>query len=127
MSQLFWLILLVLVIVALWFVFTKAGKPGWAAIIPFYNIWVAWEVAGKPGWWLVFCIIPIVNIVFWIILCVVLPPRFGKGVGTTIGLIFLPFVFLPIMGFDSSKYIPPGAPAAPAAPPAASAPPTAKP
>ncbi len=119
--------LVVLMIVALWMVFTKAGKPGWAAIIPFYNIWVAWEVAGKPGWWMIFCIIPFVNIVFWIILCALLPPRYGKGVGTVIGLIFLPFIFLPIMGFDSSKYIPPAAPAAPpAASPPPSAPPTAK-
>ena len=123
------LILLVLIIVALWYIFTKAGKPGWAAIIPFYNIWVAWEVAGKPGWWMFFCLIPIVNIVFWVILCLQLAPRFGKGTGFAVGLIFLPFVFLPIMGFDSSKYIAPGAPAAPAAPatPAAPPPPAAKP
>ena len=123
------LILLVLIIVALWYIFTKAGKPGWAAIIPFYNIWVAWEVAGKPGWWLVFCFIPIVNRVFWVILCLQLAPRFGKGTGFAVGLIFLPIIFLPIMGFDSSKYIAPGAPAASATPaaPTTPAPPAAKP
>ena len=114
-------------IVALWKVFTKAGKPGWAAIIPFYNYWVAWEIVGKPGWWMFFSFIPIVNIVFAIILCLQIAPRFGKGTGFAVGLIFLGFIFLPIMGFDSSKYIPPGAPAAPAAPPAASTPPAAKP
>jgi hypothetical protein len=118
----------VIVIVAFWMLFTKAGKPGWAAIIPFYNIWVAWEVAGKPGWWLVFYFIPIVNIVFWVIWCLQIAPRFAKGTGFAVGIIFLPFIFVPIMGFDSSKYIAPGAPAAPpAAPPAASAPPAAKP
>lgn len=118
--------IIVLMIVALWMVFTKAGKPGWAAIIPFYNIWVAWEVAGKPGWWMVFCIIPFVNIIFYIILALQLAPRFGKGTGFAVGIIFLPFIFLPIMGFDKSKYIAPGAPAAPPAAPAAP-PPAAKP
>lgn len=126
----FWILyvaVIVIVVVALWFIFNKAGKPGWAAIIPFYNMWVAWEIVGKPGWWMVFSLIPIVNIVFEIILCVQLAPRFGKGVGFAVGLIFLPFVFLPIMGFDSSKYIPPGAPAAPATPAAPPAAPAAKP
>ena len=117
---------IVIVIVAFWMLFTKAGKPGWAAIIPFYNYWVAWEIVGKPGWWMFFSFIPIVNIVFAIILCLQIAPRFGKGTGFAVGLIFLGFIFLPIMGFDSSKYIPPGASSAPAAP-AAPPPPAAKP
>ena len=117
MPHLFWLVLLVLVIVALWYVFTKAGKPGWAAIIPFYNAWAAWEVAGKPGWWMFLFFIPIVQLVFWVILCLQLAPRFSKGTGFAVGLVFLPFIFLPIMGFDSSKYIPPAAPPPSAAKP----------
>jgi hypothetical protein len=112
----FFIAVFVLMIVAAWKVFTKAGRPGWAAIIPFYNVWVEWEIVGKPGWWFVFSFIPIVNIVFAILLCVWLAPRFGKGGGFAVGLIFLPFVFLPILAFDSSEYIAPGAPAAPAQP-----------
>jgi hypothetical protein len=118
--------IIVLEVVAFWMLFAKAGKPGWAAIIPFYNIWVAWEVAGKPGWWLVFYFIPIVNIVFWIIWCLQIAPRFGQGTGFAVGIIFLPFIFVPIMAFDKSKYIAPGASSAPAAP-AAPPPPAAKP
>jgi Family of unknown function (DUF5684) len=107
-----------LMVVAMWMIFTKAGKPGWAAVIPFYNTYVLLEVAGKPGWWLILFFIPIVNIVFYVLACLALAPRFGKGTGFAVGIIFLPIVFLPIMAFDSSKYIAPGAPAAPA-PPAA--------
>jgi hypothetical protein len=111
---------IVLMIVGMWKVFAKAGKPGWAAIIPFYNMYVLLEIVGKPVWWLIMFFIPIANIVFLILTYVALAPRFGKSAGFAVGLIFLPFVFFPIMGFDSSQYIPLGTPAAPA-PPAAPA------
>ncbi len=114
---------LVLMIVGMWKVFVKAGKPGWAAIIPFYNMYVLLEIAGKPGWWIIMFFIPIANIVFYILTCLALAPRFGKETGFAIGLIFLPFIFFPIMGFDGSQYIPPGAPAATAAPRPPAAPP----
>ena len=117
----FWILyiaVVVLMVVAMWKIFTKAGKPGWAAIIPFYNTYVLLKVAGKPGWWLVLFFIPIVNIVFYVIVSLALASVFGKGTGFAVGIIFLPVVFLPIMAFDSSKYIAPGSPAAPA-PPAA--------
>ena len=130
----FWWLLyiavIVLMIVGMWKVFAKAGKPGWAAIVPFYNMYVLVEIVGKPVWWFIMFFIPFVNIVFMILTYIALAPRFGKSGGFAVGLIFLPFVFFPILGFDSSTYIPPGAPAAPAAPPAppaASAPPAAKP
>jgi hypothetical protein len=115
---------IVLMIVGMWKVFVKAGKPGWAAIIPFYNMYVLLEIVGKPGWWLIMFFIPVVNIVFLILTYLELAPRFGKSAGFAVGLIFLPFVFFPILGLDSSQYIPPGAPAAP---PAAPTPPAAKP
>ena len=98
------LALLVLIIVALWRIFTKAGQPGWAALIPIYNAYVLLQVAGKPGWWLLLLLIPIVNIVIGIITLAALAAKFGKGVGFVIGLILLPIVFYPILAFGSAQY-----------------------
>jgi len=102
-----WIVLVVFMAVVMWMIFTKAGRAGWKAIIPFYNTYVLLEIAGKPGWWLVFFFIPIVNIVFWVILYVALGGVFSRGTGFTVGLVFLPIIFLPIMAFDSSKYTAP--------------------
>ena len=61
------LAIVVVGIVAQWKIFTKAGKPGWAAIIPIYNVVVWLEIVGRPIWWIVLCLIPCVNIVVLII------------------------------------------------------------
>lgn len=102
-SSLISLAISVLIIVALWKVYDKAGKPGWAAIIPIYNIWVLLEIIKKPWWWLLLLLIPIVNIVILIIMIHNLSLKFGKGVGFTIGMILLPFIFIPILGFGDAK------------------------
>ena len=60
---------------------TKAGKPGWGAIIPFYNIYLIVKVAGRPGWWLILYFIPIVNIIIWLIVCIDVARNFGHGAG----------------------------------------------
>src|SRR5262249_49767145 len=90
--------LLVLLFGAMWRVFQKAGKPGWAAIIPIYNIIVLLEITGKPLWWIVLFFIPIVNLVAAVLVSLTLAKRFGKGVGFGIGIVLLPIVFLPILG-----------------------------
>ena len=97
----------VLVIASLWKIFTKAGKPGWAAIIPIYNIIVLLQIVGRPIWWLILLLIPIVNIVIAIILAIDLAKAFGKGAGFGLGLIFLGFIFYPILGFGSATYTKP--------------------
>ncbi|HOP03776.1 MAG TPA: DUF5684 domain-containing protein [Tenuifilaceae bacterium] len=104
MSSLLSLIIFVLYIASMWVVFTKADKPGWAAIIPIYNIIVMLEIVGKPWWWILLFLIPVVNIVFMIWMINLLSISFGKGVGFTIGLIFLGFIFLPILAFGDAKY-----------------------
>jgi len=101
-----YLALIVLMIVAWWKVFAKAGQPGWAVLIPVYNAYVMLVVAGKPGWWLILFCIPVVQIVFIILAIVGLAKNFGKEVGFILGLIFLPIIFLPILGFGSAKYSP---------------------
>jgi hypothetical protein len=95
----------VLVIGGWWKVFSKAGKPGWAAIVPIYNIIIMLEIAGKPIWWILLCLIPVVNLIIIIIVMVEIAKAFGHGVGFAIGMILLGFIFVPILGFGSSQYI----------------------
>ena len=108
----------VLMIAAWWCIFTKAGQPGWAAIIPFYNMYVLLQVAGKPGWWLIWFILPalpipivnvilsIVSVIFTIIVWAAVCERFGKGGGFVVGVILLGVIFIPILGFGSAQYRP---------------------
>jgi hypothetical protein len=107
MMGLIWLAVIVLLVVSMWKVFVKAGQPGWAAIIPIYNIVVLLKIIGKPVWWIVGFLIPIVNFVVAILLCVGLAKVFGKGTGFAIGLVLLGFVFIPILAFSDAKYTAP--------------------
>ena len=104
--------LILLVIVGMWKMFSKAGKPGWASIIPIYNCVVLLEIVGKPIWWILLLMIPPVTFVIAIILNLALAERFGKGGGFAVGLIFLPFIFIPMLGFGSATYQPAPAPVA---------------
>lgn len=99
-----YLAITLLVIASMWKVFTKAGKPGWAAIVPIYNTIVLLEIVGKPIWWIILLLIPFVNIIVLLIVINELSKSFGRGVGTTLGLIFLGFIFWPILGFGSAQY-----------------------
>jgi hypothetical protein len=99
--------LIALMIVSMWKIFTKAGKPGWACIIPIYNIIVLLEIVGKPWWWLLLMLLPFVNIVLAIWMLNLLSKSFGHGVGFTLGLLFLGFIFIPVLGLGESKYIGP--------------------
>ena len=99
--------IILLIIISMWKIFTKAGKPGWAAIIPIYNIIVLLEIVGKPIWWLILLLIPFVNIIFAIMLAHQLSLAFGQGVGMTLLLIFLPFIGYPMLAFGSAQYTQP--------------------
>ncbi len=95
----------VFIIASLWKVFTKAGQPGWACLIPIYNIFIMCKIAGKPGWWLLLMLIPLVNFIIAIILCIAIAERFGKGAGFGVGLALLGVVFFPILAFGDAKYL----------------------
>jgi len=105
----FWLAVTILMIAACWKVFTKAGQPGWAAIIPIYNWYILCKIVGRPGWWVILFFIPFINFIIGIILCIDLAKSFGKGVGFAIGLILLGIIFFPILGFGSAQYQGPAA------------------
>ncbi len=103
------LAIVILIIAGFWKVFVKAGHPGWAAIIPFYNIYILLKIAGRPGWWLLLFLVPVVSLVIAIIVAIDVAKAFGKGTGFGIGLAFLGPIFYPILGFGDAAYL--GAPA----------------
>lgn len=87
-----------------WKIYEKAGQPGWAVIIPLYNLLIFLKIINKPWWWIFMFLIPIVNIVFAIMAVHRLSLSFGKDGGFTVGLLFLNIIFLAILAFDSSTY-----------------------
>ncbi|MBN2878528.1 MAG: hypothetical protein JXN65_02765 [Clostridia bacterium] len=100
-----WLAVAVLGIVAMWKLFTKAGEPGWAAIIPLYNAYVLFKITWGNGWKFLLMLIPIVNIVIAIMTMVKLAQAFGKDGGFAVGLIFLSIIFYCILAFGDSEYV----------------------
>lgn len=102
--------LVIVMIIAWWKLFTKAGKPGWAALIPVYNLWVLFEIVGLPGWLSLLMFVPFVGqigvAILNIVAAVKMPERFGKEPVYAVGLIFLPMVFYPMLAFGKSEYVP---------------------
>jgi Family of unknown function (DUF5684) len=99
----FWYLLY---IIGMWRTFEKAGQPGWAALVPFYNWYVMAKIGGGPQWWFIF--IPFLNIYFLFAVSINIAKSFGKGTGFGIGLALLPSVFYIILGFGrDNRYIGP--------------------
>ena len=100
--------IILLMIVSLWIVLTKAGRPGVAAIIPIWNIIEVVRISGKPLWWVILILlIPIVNLVLAIMVVHGISKAFGKDAGFTVGLILLGIVFWPILAFGKATYTKP--------------------
>lgn len=102
----FWIICMaiaVVQIVAMWKLFKKAGRPGWASIIPVYNYIVLIQVAEAPMWYLalVFLVAPVGLLMTYIKVA----EKFGKSAGFGVLIWFFPFVGLPILAFGKSQYL----------------------
>lgn len=97
----------VLVIVATWKLFVKAGKPGWASIVPFYSTYCLFQISFGNGWLFLLSFVPCVNVVIFFMLYFKLAKAFGQGGAFAIGLIFLNPIFMLILGFGDSEYIGP--------------------
>ena len=119
----------VLLIIADWKIFTKAGEKGWKSIIPIYNVYLTFKIAGIKSWfWITFCatlvqgiisgiagpestvttityiISIIIDLVAYILFCGKMSKAFGKGTGFAIGMFFFPNIFTLILGFGSAEY-----------------------
>ena len=102
-----WIIYLAIAVAAIagfWKAFEKAGAPGWAAIIPFFNVYVMTKMADKPGWWVLLVLVPVVNIIIIVIICMAIAPKFGKTEAFGVGMALLAFVFWPILGFGDAEW-----------------------
>lgn len=107
--SLLWLAVIVALLAGLWKLFVKAGHPGWAALVPFYNIYILCLIAGRPWWWMLLLLVPILNFVVSIVLALDIAKSFGKDVLYGLGLAFLAPIFYPILGFGTAKYQGPSA------------------
>ena len=103
------LILIVAILAGCWKVFEKAGRQGWEAIVPIYNLYVLTLITGQPWWLVILFFIPLVNLLVAAYLAFKLAERFEQGIPFTVGMILLPFVFYPVLGFGDAKYTPPPA------------------
>ncbi|MDC7234031.1 MAG: DUF5684 domain-containing protein [Spirochaetales bacterium] len=100
----FWLIVSVVLLVANWKIFTKAGKPGWAILIPIYNVIVMLQIVKKPLWWIIMLLIPGVNVVFVILIIYNLCLSFGQPAWHVIPALLVSFVYYPYLAFSSASY-----------------------
>ncbi|MGH2508226.1 MAG: DUF5684 domain-containing protein [Ktedonobacteraceae bacterium] len=99
-------------IMAVWRVYEKAGKPGWACLIPIYNTWILAEIGGKPGWWglaPLLSVIPVIGSVFalivMIIVCIGVARNFGKSDAFgVVGLWLFSAVGFPMLAFSPVTY-----------------------
>ena len=101
------LIIIVICIAAAWKVFEKAGEEGWKAIIPLYNLYTEYKMFWGNGWIFLLTLIPIVNVIVSIMHRNKMSKAFGHGIGFTLGLIFFPYIFLMILGFNGDEYLGP--------------------
>jgi hypothetical protein len=93
-----------LTVFGMWSVFRKTGRPGWPAVVPFYNVWVLSRVAGRPGWWGILFLVPVLGMVLSILVARGIGRRFGKGGVFSFFLLWLFFfVGYPILGWGSAR------------------------
>ena len=99
----FYLVIAALMLVSMWKIFVKCGKPGWACLIPIYNIIVMLEIAEKPAWYVLLFFVPFANIYAMWVCYDGMARKLGKSSGFTVGMIFLPVIFIPILAFSKSS------------------------
>ena len=94
----------ILGIVAQWKLFTKAGKPGWGCLIPFYNSYCLMDMAFGNGWLFLLGFVPCVNLILSVMFCFKLASAFRMGTAFGFGLLFLNPIFILILGLGDYQY-----------------------
>lgn len=100
------LAVVLLTIAAIWKVFERAGEPGWAVLVPIYNLYVLTKVARVSGWWVLAMIVPFLGIVAAFVVAIGVAQRFGKSTGFGIGIALLPFLFYPMLAWGDGEASP---------------------
>ncbi|MBF9018015.1 MULTISPECIES: DUF5684 domain-containing protein [unclassified Oceanispirochaeta] len=100
----FWFIVTIILVVANWKIFTKAGKPGWAILVPIYNIIVMVQIIQRPMWWVIMLFIPLVNVVFAIMIIYNLCLKFGQPGWHVVPALLLSFIYYPYLAFSNASY-----------------------
>ena len=103
----FYFAIIALMLVSMWKIFVKCEKPGWACLVPIYNIITMLDIAGKPAWYILLFLVPFANIyVMWV--CYDgMAKKLGKSTGFTVGMILLPIIFFPILAFSKTNSVAP--------------------
>lgn len=103
-SNVITLVIAILLIVAYWKIFEKAGEPGWKILIPLYNVYTIYKLLFSSGWFFLLELIPVVGFFVRIVRSNRMAKAFGHGIGFTLGLIFLPNIFTLILGFNGDEF-----------------------
>lgn len=106
--SLVFIIVAIVMLIGMWKIYTKANQPGWALFVPIYNLYALLQIVGRPTWWLLLMLIPLLNLIV-LVVYVDLAKSFGKSTLYGLGMIFLPFIFIPMLGFGSAQYQGPAA------------------
>ncbi len=104
LGTLFYVIVTVAVIAGWWKIFEKAGKPGWAILIPIYNFYIMTQICGKQWWWVILMLLFPINIIFIILIMLEFLKRFGQPLWHIILMIFIGFIYIPWLGFGPATY-----------------------
>jgi hypothetical protein len=101
------LIVAVMSIMVMWTIYDRAGQPGWASLVPIYNMIILLKIAGRPAWWVLLMMVPLVNFIILFMICMDLAVAFDRGIPFAAGLFFVPFVFFPLLAFGEPDYVGP--------------------
>jgi hypothetical protein len=100
------LAIMIIPMIGLWKMFEKAGRPGWAAIVPFYNYFILTEIAGMDIMWFILLLVPCVNIYAAFMIMINVAQNFGKDTMYGVLMALFPYIFIPMLGFSDAKYTP---------------------
>ncbi len=100
----FVLAIAVVMLISMWKIYSKAGQPGWAVLVPIYNLVVLLNIVRKPVWWILLMCIPFVNFIIAILIYLELAKVFNKDTAFGLGIVFLPLIFIPMLAFGKSEY-----------------------